>query len=117
MKKLFVLILSVVAFMACQSCSNNPVSLFGANDGGSKSNKSSGGSVAIDSDNEDFLEMLKVRARYGRLFESVMEAFDTGGEIFDDYIWGDEIYMTMSFSNLNDQLAFDLTGNGESEMY
>ena len=117
MKKLFVLILSVVAFMACQSCSNNPVSLFGANDGGSKSNKSSGGSVAIDSDNEDFLEMLKVRASYGRLFESVMEAFDTGCEIFDGYIWGDEIYMTMSFSNLNDQLAFDLTGNGESEMY
>lgn len=117
MKKLLVLILSVAAFMACQSCTNNPVSLFGANDGESKTDKSSGSSVTVNNENEDFLEMLKERANYGRLFESVMAAFDAGCEIFDDYVWGDEVYMTMSFSNLNDQLAFDLTGNGDYEVY
>ena len=106
MKKLFVLILSVVAFTACQSSADGgSMSLFG--DGAKRNHSaSSGGSISASQDQEDFIEFLKERAGYGELFRSIMESLDATCEIFDDYIMGDEINLTMSFATINEQLNF-----------
>lgn len=111
MKKLSVLILSVVAFTACQSSAvDGSMSLFGE---GAKPKQvgSSGGYIAAGQDQEDFIEFLKERANYGEIFRSIMESLDETCDIFDDYIVGDDINLTMSFAEIKEQLNFGASGD------
>ncbi len=110
MKKWSILLLLVVASMAFQSCGNKEPKRNGA--GGS------GSSAMVEAEQADFMEYMKQRANSGELFRSIKESFEETCEIFEDYVGGDDVYMTMSLSGIREQMSLpDFSGNVGYDVY
>ncbi len=109
MRKWSILSLFIVASMAFQSCTSEP----------RKATGTGGSAVAMaEAEQEDFIEYMRQRANCGELFRSIMESFEETCEIFDDYLGTDDVYMTMSFSGLREQLSsVSLTSDGGLDTY
>ncbi len=98
MKKLLVVILSFVVLAACQSCTNS--------DGKTHTTNGCGSAMALQ-EQEDLMEYRKSQANYGEIFRSLMETFRAACEIFDDYGVSDDVYMTMSYSDIREHFTDD----------
>jgi hypothetical protein len=109
MKKWSILLLLVVASMAFQSCGGKEPKRSGA--GGSSS-------AMAEAEQADFMEYMKQRANSGELFRSIKESFEETCEIFEDYVGGDDVYMTMSLSGIREQMSLpDFSGNVGYDVY
>lgn len=108
MKRLIVFLLVAVASMALCSCSDN------------NTKPSGGGSSAVmaEAEQEDFVNYLRQHANCGELFRTIMESFETTYDLFDDCIGNEDIFLTMSFADLRDQLSStDILGDGGFDAY
>ncbi len=118
MRRLLILVLSIAIFTACQSVTTDSAELYvlGESDRSTKPTSSGGSAVAIDDDNE-FRQVLKEHANYGRLFESIMDNFEDELAVFDDYVSSEETdFLASTFSDIRDQLALDFIGTGNFDM-
>lgn len=96
MRKWSILFLFIVASMALQSCTSEPRKATGTG---------SSAVIMAEAEQEDFIEYMKQRANCGELFRTIMESFEETCEIFDDCLGSDGVYLTMSFSNLREQIS------------
>ena len=109
MKKLFLLLLVAVTFVACQN--DTPKSGVGA----------SSSAMSAEDEHIDFQIMLKQRSRYGSLFDSIKSSFncDLGInlDIFEDYVDGSGDYNSSLFADVREMLLFGGAGNSGDEFF
>lgn len=118
MKKFFVVNLALVVVVACgmvcREDSTADIATLGMEQSvGSKANAKggSGSSSSIESEweQEDFKAHLQAHANYGKFFRSIVEDLNDICEIFDEYIFGDDIMGQALFADVNNWVASDVS--------